>query len=110
MSSGGNRTSTTGDPSSRGSAPAGNAVVNVPSSTSAAAIGSPDSSTSRAPALQGDDPMPASEGASEPSGASAAAPTDAPATPPAAASRRPREIPSLPAAARSATSSPGTAG
>src|SRR6186997_3334648 len=107
MSPGGSRSSTTGDPSSRGSAPSGKAVVNVPSSTAAAAIGSPDSSTSRVPSFQGDDPMPSSDGPSDPSGASAAATTEAPATPPAAASRRPREMPSPPAAASSATSSPG---
>ena len=87
----------TGEPSSRGSAPAGNAVTNDPSPTPPARTGSPRSSTSGVPSLQGDSPADASDGPSEASGVTTAAVSATPAAPPAAAIRPRRETPCAPA-------------
>ncbi len=79
---GSSRRTTTGEPSSRGSAPSGKAVVNERVTISSATIGVPCSSTSTVPRRHGaEERMSATLGPSEASGAITAAPTPTPAAP-----------------------------
>ena len=92
--SGSRSTTTTGEPSSRLSAPSGNAVVNARGWSASAGMGAPSSSTRRTPSCHGrSSSSPLLEGAERPERHDQRAAQGAPAAPAAPASSLRREMP-----------------
>src|SRR3954469_40313 len=101
---GSSRTTITGEPSSRGSAPSGKAVTNAVEETSSARSGRPSSPTSRRPRRHGVSTIESpTAGPSEVIGAATAAASVVPAAAPAAPSSRRRDTPSRVLRRRSST-------